>query len=126
MLARAGCTSEIACDGRRAVSALENPNSFDLVLMDLRMPGMDGFEATKIAKRRLRVTVPIVAVTAESSFETREKCEDVGFDDFAPKPIKLQSLLRLLERHLASIAAPATQQPPEDDSWVQRPRRRSV
>ncbi|KAJ1462234.1 hypothetical protein M885DRAFT_476303 [Pelagophyceae sp. CCMP2097] len=107
MLARAGCTSDVVGDGARAVAALgAAAGDYDLVLMDLRMPVMDGFEATRIAKQNLGVAIPIVAVTAESSFETQERCVDVGFDDFSPKPIKLQALLKLLEKHLTGLVAP--------------------
>ncbi|KAJ1451324.1 CheY-like superfamily, partial [Pelagophyceae sp. CCMP2097] len=73
-------------------------SQYDLVLMDLRMPVMDGFEATRIAKQKLLIRIPIVAVTAESGFETQERCVRVGFDDFATKPIRLPTLLELLTK----------------------------
>ncbi|KAJ1456806.1 CheY-like superfamily, partial [Pelagophyceae sp. CCMP2097] len=71
---------------------------YDLVLMDLRMPVMDGFEATRIAKTKLLVQAPVVAVTAESGFSTREKCAECGFDDVTTKPLKLHDLVQLLEK----------------------------
>jgi len=108
MLARAGCTSHVVVDGALALVALgAHASQYDLVLMDLRMPVMDGFEATRIAKQKLLIRTPIVAVTAESGFETQERCVRVGFDDFATKPIRLPTLLELLTKHLDSQVSTA-------------------
>ncbi|KAJ1449289.1 hypothetical protein M885DRAFT_100335 [Pelagophyceae sp. CCMP2097] len=109
MLKRAGCTSRVVGDGAQAVAVLEaSASDYDLVLMDLRMPVMDGFEATRIAKQRLGVSLPIVAVTAETGFSMRDECSSCGFDDVRPKPLKLPALLALLEEHLGAAAARAT------------------
>ncbi|KAJ1453296.1 receiver domain of response regulator from bacterial two component system, partial [Pelagophyceae sp. CCMP2097] len=107
MLSRAGCTSHVVGDGAQAVAALEaSASDYDLVMMDLRMPVMDGFEATRISKQRLGVSLPIVAMTAESGFETRALCEESGFDDVSTKPVKLATIVQLLEKHVKGIAAP--------------------
>jgi CheY-like chemotaxis protein len=108
MLARAGCTADVVGDGAQAVALLEVAAlDYDLVLMDLRMPVMDGFEATRIAKEKLLLKAPVVAVTAESGFSTREKCVECGFDDVASKALKLNDLVSLLEKHLGAGAAKA-------------------
>ncbi|KAJ1458118.1 hypothetical protein M885DRAFT_514217, partial [Pelagophyceae sp. CCMP2097] len=117
MLSRAGCTSRVVGDGAQGVAALEaGASDYDLVLMDLRMPVMDGFEATRIAKQRLGVSLPIVGVTAESGFDTRELCEESGFDGVTPKPVKLATIVELLQKHLADIATPREKEPAEADN----------
>ena len=75
------------------------PGLYSLVLMDLRMPVMDGFEATSIIKSKLGLTIPVVALTAEEAVDTRDKCTATGFDDFAAKPLKHDALVALLEKH---------------------------
>jgi CheY-like chemotaxis protein len=71
---------------------------FDAILMDVQMPIMDGFEAT----RRIRAAGyrgPVVALTAYASQDDRQQCLDAGCDDFLPKPIEVKSLLQLLARY---------------------------
>jgi CheY-like chemotaxis protein len=77
-----------------AVDKLRNapPGDYDLVLMDLRMPEMDGLTATKILKQEMKLSVPIIALTAETSASIRTECQEIGFDDFYSKPLKRDSL----------------------------------
>jgi len=85
LLERVGAQVTVAEDGRRAVELAER-QPFDLVLMDLQMPVMDGYEAT----RRLReggFDGPIVAVTANATDEDRRRCAAGGFDLFLTKPL---------------------------------------
>lgn len=92
-----GCTTETAADGAQAVQRLRDAavsgEAFDLVLMDIRMPTMDGYEATRIAKHELKVVAPIVAVSAEEGVNAEL------FDGFVPKPLKLETLKWLLQRY---------------------------
>ena len=76
----------------------------DLVLMDIEMPVMNGFEATAAIREfeKSRGThTPIVALTADVLSETRERCFQAGMDDFLPKPIEAESLRAVLERYLS-------------------------
>jgi PAS domain S-box-containing protein len=86
-----GFTSETAVNGKVAVEFLEN-ETFDLVLMDLQMPDMDGYQATKIIREKLKLQIPIIALTAHSSAGQREKCFALGMNDYLIKPFRAQEL----------------------------------
>ncbi|MFN3198311.1 MAG: ATP-binding protein [Bradymonadia bacterium] len=101
ILSRAGHMVEVADTAQRAIkSALTN--TFDLILMDVHLPGMDGIEATRIIKERSmamgRPDVPIVALTAHATAQFRQACLEAGMDSFTVKPIKRQALLALVEQ----------------------------
>lgn len=76
-----------------------NDEHIDLVLMDLQMPEMNGYEATKILKRKFP-QLPIVAQTAFAMSDDREKAMDVGCDDYLAKPIKSKDLLGVVEKFI--------------------------
>lgn len=83
----------------RALAAVEAGSPFELILMDIQMPEMDGSDAT--AKlRSLGYEGPIVAITANSEYGERARCMKAGFDDYLTKPITRQALLTLVERYL--------------------------
>jgi PAS domain S-box-containing protein len=94
LLTNAGCEVRLANDGEEAIRAVSEDH-FDIVLMDLSMPNMDGLEAT----RRIRAmegassSVPIIALTANAFTDDREKCVDAGMNDFIAKPINKSNLL---------------------------------
>ena len=97
-LQRVGATLDIAGNGREAVErALEN--SYDLILMDMQMPEMDGVEAAELL-RQAGYDIPIVALTANISREDRERCERAGFDDFLTKPFDKVRLNHVLKQYL--------------------------
>lgn len=81
-----GFQCEIAGNGRIAVEKLEN-NSFDIVLMDLQMPEMNGFEATDYIRTVMQSTIPIIALTADVTTVDLEKCKAVGMNDYIAKPV---------------------------------------
>lgn len=87
-----------ARDGREAVNMFRD-NKVDLVLMDLQIPIMDGYAATKEIKK-LRPEVPVVAQTAHVMSGEREKCIEAGCDDYLAKPIRLQILIDTLSKFL--------------------------
>ncbi|RQO79909.1 response regulator [Acidovorax sp. FJL06] len=102
LLAEAGITVEVAGNGRVGVEMAQRQH-YDLVLMDMQMPEMDGLEAA----RRLRAQpalarLPIVAMTANALAEDRARCQAAGMDDFIAKPIEPASLWRVLRRFLAA------------------------
>ncbi|HEX6961005.1 MAG TPA: response regulator [Lacipirellula sp.] len=96
-LKKRGHQVEIAPDGQKAVQLAES-RKFDVILMDLQMPGMDGFEATA-AIRAIpgRDRVPIVALTAHTMVGDRERCLAAGMEDYLPKPLDLRRLIDVVE-----------------------------
>jgi CheY-like chemotaxis protein len=89
---------QLAINGREAVEAYER-GCFDLVLMDLQMPEMDGLEATALLRDRQSQTgrwVPIVALTACATEEDRSRCLAAGMTDFLTKPIQISDLQRVI------------------------------
>jgi CheY-like chemotaxis protein len=111
ILERAGHQVSIATNGAEAV-ALWQSHPFDLILMDVQMPEMDGFEATAAIRRRESADgshIPIVALTAHAMDGYREKCTAGGMDDYITKPIHGPSLLALLERLKTPVHADKNQ-----------------
>jgi signal transduction histidine kinase/ActR/RegA family two-component response regulator len=95
----------VASDGRQALAALERDN-FDVVLMDVQMPEMDGFETTAVIRAQERDTgkrLPIIAMTAHAMKGDRERCLAAGMDGYIAKPITARELIELLEKF--SVAA---------------------
>jgi two-component system sensor histidine kinase/response regulator len=89
----------VVLNGREALAALEK-NHFDLVLMDMQMPEMDGFEATRILREREKSTgrhQPVIAMTALAMNGDRERCMAVGMDGYLSKPIRPQELDEVLD-----------------------------
>ncbi len=98
MLKRLGYQiNDIANNGLEALQAIEN-QSFDLVLMDVQMPEMDGLTATRQIRTKLMSQVWIIAVTANSRPEDRQACLDAGMNDYISKPIDVQKLVQLLSQ----------------------------
>jgi signal transduction histidine kinase/DNA-binding response OmpR family regulator len=94
-----GCSVQVAADGEQAVTLAETV-AYDLVLMDCRMPRMDGYAATQEIRRRegdLRHT-PIIAMTASAMSGDRERCLEAGMDDYISKPIDPESVRNVLRR----------------------------
>ncbi|MCE9606014.1 MAG: response regulator [Planctomycetia bacterium] len=102
LLEKRGYMVELAQDGHEAV-ALYRTRPFDAVLMDLQMPGLDGFGAT-IAIRAMqdRPQVPIIALTAHLVDGTRERCLEVGMSEYLAKPIDFGLLTSTLELQLGT------------------------
>jgi CheY-like chemotaxis protein len=112
LLERRGYGVVLAENGHQALEKI-GEGSFDLILMDMQMPEMDGIEATQ-AIRALetmmqRKRIPIVAMTANAMKGDRERCLQAGMDDYLPKPIKAAELLALLEQMLSPHPHPHPQ-----------------
>jgi PAS domain S-box-containing protein len=81
-----GFECDIASNGKIAVDKLQG-NTYDLILMDLQMPVMNGFEATDFIRKELKSQIPIMALTADVTTVDLEKCKAVGMDDYISKPV---------------------------------------
>ena len=102
ILERAGATIEVANNGEEAVRKLRAaPDAYRLVLMDVQMPVMDGYTATRIIRQELGLKLPIVAMTAGVMESERADCLAAGMDDFIPKPLDIDEMMQTLERFLA-------------------------
>ena len=106
ILEQAGATIEIVDDGKKAVELLvSKPHAFDLILMDVQMPVMDGFTATDLIRNQLKLTLPILAMTAGVTEFEREKCIFSGMNDLIAKPIEVEQMLSTINKYLANIPA---------------------
>ena len=103
LLERVGLQVTLVTDGRQGVQhALEK--KFDLILMDIEMPVMDGYEAVRVLRRK-GLTVPIIAVTANAMRGDEAACLEVGCDGYVPKPVCRELLYDTLRRYLSATAA---------------------
>jgi len=111
LLQHEGFWVETAYDGRAAVTLLRDAGeqAFDLVLMDLQMPEMDGYTATQEIRKMGYQTLPIVAMTADAMSGVAERCLDVGMNDYVTKPIDPHELFTALTRWITPGARPMYQ-----------------
>ncbi|SHM96645.1 response regulator [Mucilaginibacter sp. OK098] len=94
---------EIASDGQEAIDKLEVIKDIDLVLMDIMMPVMDGYEATRyIRKQNKWAKLPVIALTAKAMMDDREKCIAAGANDYITKPVDMDRLVSLMQLWLGS------------------------
>jgi PAS domain S-box-containing protein len=100
LLVREGAHVEVAEDGQQSVDRLAwGPRDFDVVLMDMMMPVMDGLQAARHIRQQLQLTdLPIVAMTANATAADRQKCLDAGMNDHVGKPFDIVKLTGLLRR----------------------------
>ncbi len=104
LLGYAGAAVTVAGDGAQAVALLErDPRGFDIVLMDVQMPVMDGLAATQAIRATLRLDLPVVAMTAGVTQEERDACTVAGMDDFIAKPIEEAELVQVLRKYRAEL-----------------------
>ena len=96
-LEQKGAIVLVGRNGHEALEKLELDPQIDLVLMDIMMPEMDGYEATRqIRKQKRFANLPIIAVTAKAMKDDQEKCIEAGMDDYVSKPVDLEKLLSLM------------------------------
>ncbi|MES2130570.1 MAG: CHASE domain-containing protein [Pseudomonadota bacterium] len=107
MLELAGLTVDVVGDGRQAVERLRHgAANYALVLMDVQMPVMDGFEATRAIRTELGLRLPIIAMTAGVMASERAECEASGMDGFIAKPLDADQMFAYLAQFLAPGQAP--------------------
>lgn len=99
LLEDTGAKLLLANDGKEAI-AMFTKHSVDLVLMDIQMPIMDGYSATQYIRQQLKLTLPIVALTANTGEDEKQKALTCGMDDYLTKPIDYSVLMKLLSRFL--------------------------
>lgn len=101
-LKKLGLKADTAENGQEVLLALEE-HHYDLVLMDIQMPEMDGIEATRIIRKRWSQGPKIIVVTSFEAEMCRDLCYDAGADDYLNKPVKMDELGAAIERNLGGI-----------------------
>lgn len=105
LLTRAGATVDIVDNGQQAINTLRDKHDqYDLILMDVQMPIMDGFTATRILRSELGLTIPILAMTAGVMEFERDECIASGMNDLIAKPIEEDVMLATIARYLPEKA----------------------
>lgn len=99
VLKHLGYQGQVADDGRKAIDILQK-DTFDIILMDLQMPVMDGYETTRYIRSKINTTVPIIAMTAHALPSEKEECLKAGMNDFLSKPFQIEELQLLIRPFL--------------------------
>ncbi|MFH0754739.1 MAG: response regulator [Candidatus Omnitrophota bacterium] len=89
----------IAATGKDAIDNIQK-KQFDLVLMDLRLPDISGYDVTRIIRQELKKNIPIFAVTAHAAQSVSLKCYDLGMNEFIPKPVDIEKLKLIINTYL--------------------------
>lgn len=98
MLRNLGINATIANNGQEGILFLEK-EKFDMILMDIQMPGMSGYEATEIIRKNHK-KIPIIAMTAHTMRGTREECIKYGMNDYISKPVEIKDLAEMIKKYL--------------------------
>ena len=112
----AGYPVDLAVNGREAVAAYKRKH-YDLILMDIQMPVMDGYESTAIIRKQegeVATRIPIIAMTAHALKRDREKCLQAGMDDYLTKPLRRKELLAMLDKWITPVADSGLRMAPLD------------
>ena len=99
LLQKMGHEVTVAQDGQAAINKA-NAETYDLILMDMQMPNVNGYEATE-QLRNNGCKIPIIALTANAMPGDKEKCLEIGCDDYLPKPINREKLNEMISRYLS-------------------------
>ncbi len=118
LLRQKGHDVRVASDGLEALAALEQ-DSFDLMLLDVHMPGCDGFQVIEALRQREQATgghLPVIALTARATESDRQRCLAAGMDDYLAKPVGAVDLFAAIERLLSAQGVPQPIPPPGQDT----------
>jgi PAS domain S-box-containing protein len=96
-----GYEYDIVEDGRQAIDKLQTID-FQLILMDIQLPVMDGYAATAVIRNELKSSIPIIATTAHAFSNEREKCLAAGMNDYVPKPLQEDEVLKVIQKYIRS------------------------
>ena len=110
ILEELGVLVEVAENGKEAIEKFSE-GKYDLILMDMQMPVMDGIEATKVIRERLQSSIPIVALTANAIKGDRQRCLDAGMNDYLTKPFAQSDLIEKMLLNLKDTSANVTAKP---------------
>jgi PAS domain S-box-containing protein len=108
LLERYGLEVTLTANGKETLQQILK-NEYDLIFMDMEMPVMNGYQAADILRKQ-KITIPIIALTANALEGDREKCLSAGCDDYLSKPVKAEDLAGILEKYLAQRVRSLTQQ----------------
>lgn len=103
MLRKLGYSCTVVKNGQQAVDAIDEQCNFDLILMDVQMPILNGYEATALIRKSANAamrTIPVIALTASAVSGDREKCIEAGMDDYLTKPVNQKNLEKKLQKWL--------------------------
>ena len=113
-----GFECDIVANGKIAIEALEN-KQYDIILMDIQMPVMNGFQATDYIRNVLKLNLPIIALTADVTTVDLEKCKTFGMNDFVAKPVDdrklFNKIISLLKKSKSSITASKIEEYPDSE-----------
>lgn len=133
LLSHAGAEIEVASDGEQGIACVRRASlPYDAILMDIQMPKMDGYTATRVLRQEMQIATPIIAMTANALPTDREACLAAGMSDHIGKPINARELIALVLRYCrpapiapaavpVSAAAPLPRScPPSQKAWILR------
>jgi PAS domain S-box-containing protein len=103
VLRRGGGEVRLAGNGEEAIGYLKEGENYDLIIMDLQMPVMDGYAATKYIRQELRLSIPIIAMTATAMSDEQLRCLEVGMSDYMTKPFEFDELYRRIGHQLSPV-----------------------
>jgi PAS domain S-box-containing protein len=112
-----GFKCDIAANGKIGIEKLK-ANTYDLILMDLQMPEMNGFEATEYIRKEMKLSIPIIALTADVTTADLAKCKAVGMDDYISKPVDERLLHSKIVLFLTRVSLNESQPYPKISSTV--------
>jgi PAS domain S-box-containing protein len=116
LLEEFGYDQDIAENGKIAVEKAKQ-QTYDLILMDLHMPEMNGFEATEEIRSKLKLDVPIIALTADVTTVDVERCKTVGMTDYISKPIDDKLLFKKISEHIKANGSSGTNEKPKENPY---------
>ncbi|MEO8415278.1 MAG: PAS domain S-box protein [Ginsengibacter sp.] len=108
VLQKAGATADIANNGLEAIAYLKESNNYDIIIMDLQMPEMDGYATTKYIRNVMNLSIPIMAMTASALKGEKSRCIEIGMNDYITKPFDFSFLYERISLLLDNISPGTT------------------